>query len=247
MLGFYFMIQLLVCLVFNLWLAFSKYEAIKMGKEKPDYSMFSWVAMMFCAAMGTSILYWSAVEWVYYLQWPPFGYAAISPEALEVSVAYSFFHWGFSAWSVYAVGAVTLAYRYYLRKKPDLTLQAACEGALCNKIFGKLGTLINIIFIFCILGGLTITYGTGVPMLANNRSNLIGTLENFPVYAIIIVVVTITFATSTFIGLAKGMQFISRITIWCCVAPCAAFLLFVCPEFVMDNFVHSIWKWLRED
>ncbi len=239
-LGFYFLIEVLFCLGFNLWLAFSKYGSIKMGKEKPDYSMFSWIAMMFCAAMGTSILYWSAIEWVYYLQWPPFGYAAMSADAMEISVAYSFFHWGFSAWSVYAVGAVTLAYRYYLRKKPDLTLQAACEGALGNRIYGKLGTVINVVFIFGILGGLTITYGTGIPMLSNNLANLIGTPENFTAYALMIVVVTVTFATSTFIGLAKGMQFISRITTWCCVALCAAFLVLVCPSFILDNFVQSL-------
>lgn len=239
-LGFYFIILVILCLAYNLYLAFSKYGAIRMSKEKPQYKTFSWIAMVFCAAMGTSILYWSAIEWVYYIQWPPFGLEALGAEVEEMSVAYSFFHWGFPAWSIYAVGVIPLAYRYYMRKKEDLTLQVACEGTLGDKVKGPLGKIINIIFIFGILGGLTISYGTGVPMLANNLANILGTSETFIVYAIFILVITATFASSTYIGLEKGMQKLSRGTTYGSIVLCACFLLLVSPLFVLENFVQSM-------
>jgi len=239
-LGFYFILIVIAALVFNVFLAFSKYGDIRMSKEKPQYKTFNWVAMIFCAAMGTSILYWSAIEWVYYIQWPPFGMEALGPDIEELSVAYSFFHWGIPAWSVYAVGVVPLAYRYYVRKKNDLSLQVACEGALGDRVFGPLGKVINIIFIFGILGGLTISYGTGIPMLANNLKNIIGTPENFTVYAIFILVITVVFASSTYIGLEKGMQTISKGTTYGSLLLCILFLVLVSPLFIMDNFVQSM-------
>jgi len=239
-LGFYFVLIVIIALAYNVYLAFSKYGAIRMGHEKPEYSTFSWISMIFCAAMGTSILYWSAIEWVYYIQWPPFGMAPLSPDIEELSVAYSFFHWGIPAWSIYSVGVVPLAYRYYLRKKDDLTLQVACEGFLGDKVKGALGKVINIIFIFGILGGLTISYGTGVPMLANNLYNIIGTPQTFAVYAIFVIVITIVFASSSYIGLEKGMQACSRGTAYGSIVLCIGFLLLVMPLFVVENFVQSL-------
>ncbi|MDR2487428.1 MAG: BCCT family transporter [Clostridiales Family XIII bacterium] len=245
-LGFWFILIVILCMVFNGFLAFSKYGTIRMGKEKPQYKTFSWVAMIFCAAMGTSILYWSAIEWAYYIQWPPFGLEALGPEISELSVAYSFFHWGVPAWSVYAVGVIPLAYRYYMRKKDDLSLQVACEGAFGKRVFGPLGKVINVIFIFGILGGLVISYGTGIPMLANNLKNIVGTPETFVVYALFVLLITATFASSTYIGLEKGMQKISRGTTYGSILLCALFLILVSPLFIMENFVQSLGLMIQE-
>jgi BCCT family betaine/carnitine transporter len=239
-LGFWFILIVIVCLVFNLFMGLSKYGVIRMGKEKPQYKTFSWIAMIFCATMGATILYWSAIEWAYYIQWPPFGMEALGIEVKEISVAYSFFHWGIPAWSIYAVGAIPLAYRYYLRKKNDLSLQVACEGAFGDKVFGPLGKVINVIFIFGIVGGLVLSYGTGIPMLANNLKNIVGTADGFVAYAIFILIVTATFSSSTYIGLEKGMQKLSRGTSYGAVLLCILFLILVSPLFILENFVQSM-------
>ena len=238
-LGFYFLLIVILCLAIVFWFGFSKYGLIKLGQEKPSYSTYGWASMIFCASMGTSILYWSAIEWVYYIQWPPFGYEALSVEALEVAVPYSFFHWGFPAWSVYAAGTIPLAYRYYVRKKEGLNLQSVCSGVLPGSTEGILSKVINIIFIVGILGGLTITYGTGIPMLANNLSNSIGTNETFTAYALLIGLTTLTFATSTYIGIEKGMQNLSRMTTWFSLALCVIFLL-GSPLFSLSNTFQSL-------
>ena len=115
-LGSFFIVFVAALLVYNIWLAGSKYGAIRLGKVKPQYSTFGWIAMIFCAAMGTSILFWSAIEWAYYVTWlRPFGYSM--EDTANLSVAYSFFHWGIPAWSVYSAGVVPIAYRYFVRKK----------------------------------------------------------------------------------------------------------------------------------
>ncbi len=239
-LGFYFILMIIFMLGYNFWLALSKYGDIRLGKEKPQYKTFGWIAMVFCAAMGTSILYWSAIEWMYYVQWPPFGMEAMSAEIEELSVAYSFFHWGIPAWSVYATGVIPIAYRYFVRKKEGLGLQDACEGVLGKKAYGPIGRIITIIFVFGILGGLTISYGTGVPMLANNLANLIGTPETFPVLVIIVIVITAAFTWSALSGIQKGILVLSKITTYMALALIVIFLLLGDGLFQIENTVQSV-------
>ncbi len=66
-----------------LWLAFGRYGRVLLGSsdERPEFSTLSWIAMLFCAGIGTSLLYWATIEWVYYYQAPPFGVEAESVEA----------------------------------------------------------------------------------------------------------------------------------------------------------------------
>ena len=237
-LGSFFIVFVAAMLFYNVWLAFSKYGSIRLGKVKPQYSTFGWVAMIFCAAMGTSILFWSAIEWAYYIIWlRPFGMDMA--ETADISVAYSFFHWGIPAWSVYATGVVPIAYRYFVRKKEGLTIQGACEGVLGNKIYGPLGTVINIIFIFGILGGLTISFGTGIPMLGNITYNLIGTPENFLTFLVLTLLITAMFTWSACSGIGKGILVLSKLCIYISFTLIGYFLLFGHPIFEIENTVQS--------
>lgn len=238
-LGSFFIVFVAGMLFYNVWLAFSKYGNIRLGRIKPQYSTFGWIAMIFCAAMGTSILFWSAIEWAYYIIWlRPFGMDMA--ETADMSVAYSFFHWGIPAWSVYATGVVPIAYRYYVRKKEGLTIQGACEGVLGKKVYGPLGTVINVIFIFGILGGLTISYGTGIPMLANIASNLVGSPENFLAFFVLIILITAMFTWSACSGIAKGILVLSKITVYLSFALVGYFLIFGHPVFEIENTVQSL-------
>ena len=44
----------LVTIGFLLWLSFSRHGHIRLGGDKPEYSLFSWVGMLFCAGTGAS-------------------------------------------------------------------------------------------------------------------------------------------------------------------------------------------------
>ncbi|MGT2512104.1 BCCT family transporter [Cupriavidus basilensis] len=91
------------CVIACLALAFSKYGNVRLGEGKPEYATLSWVFMFICAGMGSSTMYWGVMEWVYYYQSPGLNIATGTRQALEYSISYSFFHWGLSAWAVYAL------------------------------------------------------------------------------------------------------------------------------------------------
>jgi len=61
-----------VGLFISLYLAFSKHGDIKLGEGAPAYSMFSYIAMMICAALAATAVYYSFVEWSFYYLDPAF-------------------------------------------------------------------------------------------------------------------------------------------------------------------------------
>lgn len=64
------MIFTFVTTVLAIYLAFSKYGKIKLGDCDPEYSTFSYIAMMALAALASAALYWSFTEWAYYYMNP---------------------------------------------------------------------------------------------------------------------------------------------------------------------------------
>ena len=103
--GFLFLWFTFACLCVLLWFAFGRYGSVRFGgaDATPEFRTLSWIAMLFCAGIGTSLLYWATIEWVYYYQAPPFGIAAETAEAAHWASMYGLFHWGPMAWALYCV------------------------------------------------------------------------------------------------------------------------------------------------
>ena len=99
--GFLYVWAAVVNLVFVTWIAFGRFGGVKLCRhgEPPDFSTFSWGSMLFCAGMGTGLLYWGTIEWAYYYDTPPFGLEPRSPEAVEWATTYPIFHWGATGWA----------------------------------------------------------------------------------------------------------------------------------------------------
>lgn len=236
--GVYFIVITIGIFVFNFTVAFSKFGNIKLGKEKPEYKTFSWIAMIFCATMGAGLLYWSVLEWIYYYTTPPGGLTPESIAAAQVAVSYNFFHWGVPAWGIYAIGTIPLAYRFYVRRQEGLSLANGCEGVTGGRpIWNK---IINIIFIFGIVSGIILTFGTGIPMLVNNLHSSLGTPDNFIMQVVMVLAITIFFTASSYSGLDKGMKFCSDATIYLCFFLLAYVFIFGGPQFQMENTIKSL-------
>ena len=80
--GFLYVLSAIGVFGFLLYLAFGRHGNVSFGDGKPEFSSFSWCAMLFCGGIGTSVLYWGTIEWAYYYQEPPYGLKGGSSEAL---------------------------------------------------------------------------------------------------------------------------------------------------------------------
>ncbi|MDQ0300172.1 BCCT family betaine/carnitine transporter [Salibacterium salarium] len=225
-----------------IWLIFGRFGKVRMGDadDRPEFSRFSWGGMLFCASMGTSIMFWSIVEPLYYYTGPPFGIEGETEEAAEWSVAYGLFHWGISAWALYALPAVVIAYSFFVRKDPSLKISAACRGILGNKADGWLGKVIDILVIWSMIGGLSTSLGLGVPMVSNVMADLLEIEPTLPLNIIIIVIWTIIFSASAYMGLYKGIRKLSDWNIYLAIM-IALFVLITGPTlFILTYFTDSL-------
>lgn len=222
-----------------MYLVFSKYGKVRLGDEPPEFSTFSWGAMLFCAGMGTSIMFWSMMEPMYYYMGPPFGYEPNSSQAAEWAVTYGLFHWGISAWSLYALPTVTIAYSFFVKKNHSLKISSACRGILGKHADGWLGKIIDILVIWSLVGGLGTSLGLGVPMVSAVIGEIFGVAQSLTLSIIIIAVWVVIYSASAYVGLYKGIRKLSDWNVYLALG-LAVFVLLAGPTlFILSNFTNS--------
>lgn len=116
--GFLYLLSGFAVLVFLLWLALGQFGKVRLaaGEETPEFSTLSWTAMLFCAGVGAGLMFWAPIEWAYYYGAPPLGLEPRSTAAAEWAATYGIFHWGPTAWAIYCLPTVAIAYPYYAKK-----------------------------------------------------------------------------------------------------------------------------------
>ncbi|WP_066496082.1 BCCT family transporter [Abyssisolibacter fermentans] len=214
-LGFMYIWEGLAALVFAIWISFSKYGKIVLGdpNEKPEFKTFSWAGMLFCAGIGASILYWGTIEWAYYFTAPPFGLEKGTWLAAEWAATYGIFHWGPTGWILYSLPALPIGYSYFVKKKPVLKISEVCRGVLGDRVDGVLGKIIDVLFMFGLLGGAGTTLGLGTPMIAAGIHKVTGISQSVGLNLLILIIVTVIFSFSAYSGLKKGIKVLSDINI----------------------------------
>ncbi|MBT5074040.1 MAG: BCCT family transporter [Kordiimonadaceae bacterium] len=186
------------------WLAFGRYGKVKLGDGEPVFSTLSWVAMLFSAGVGGSLLYWSVIEWAAYYTAPPFGAEPKSTNALEWATSYGMFHWGITAWCIYALPTIAISYSFYVRKIPYLRLSAAILGEKSNtSIWAK---VIDFSFMIALIGGAGTSLSLTAPVISAGFSHLTG-VERTPTVDLMVICLCIAiFGTSVYMGLEKGIK-----------------------------------------
>lgn len=228
-------------IVISFGIAFSRYGRIKLGEGKPEFSMFSYIAMMACAALASASMFWSFTEWSYYCIGPGLGIQPLTQEAMEISMGYAFFHWGLLAQCVYVVIGMVTAYALYVRKMNTMSMSLIAEEMMGDFKFKKpIGRLIDLIVVFCTLGGLGVSLGLGIPVIAGGVTRVTGIAENFLMDVIIVLILGVIFSLSSFVGTARGMKFLSDNTVKLLFV-FLAFIFLVGPtSFIQKLFVSSL-------
>ena len=201
--------------VFLAWLAFSRHGKRVLGDgAKPEYGAVSWAGMLFCAGIGSGMLYWSGAEWAAYIDQPPFGVAPGSPEAQEWAATYGIFHWGPSAWCLYCLPTVAIAWPYYRYRLPYLRLSCALTGLFGRDFANRWwGRLVDLLFIIALIGGTGTSLGLATPMLGAVAGRLFGIDASFALTLVIVGVCVMFFAVSVYLGLERGIRRLSNLNL----------------------------------
>ncbi|WP_211831109.1 BCCT family transporter [Kistimonas asteriae] len=241
--GFLYLALGMAAMLFMVYIVFSDIGQIKLGDadEKPEFSTASWAAMLFCGGIGASILYWGTIEWAYYYQNPPFQLEPGSEEAIRWAATYGIFHWGPIAWAIYLIPALPIAYFFYVRKQPVLKVSSALMPVIGEaRSQGWLGKVVDILFIFGLLGGGATTLGLAAPLINEGVNHLFGVPKTTESQIAVLMVCTALFAYSAYAGLEKGIKLLSNINFWGAIG-LLAFILVAGPTiFMLETGLDSL-------
>ena len=238
-LGWALIILVNLLVLFVLFMAIGPFGDVRLGRmdESPEYSLFSWTAMLFSAGIGIGLIYWGVAEPMYHFFAPPLA----DPETVEAAqeaMALSFMHWGFHAWAIYAVVALALAY-YHFRKGLPLSIRSALYPLIGNRIYGPWGHLVDIVAVFGTMFGIVTSLGLGATQVNAGLSELFGIPNNVGVQIAIIAVITAMATLSVVAGLDNGIKRLSNINIVLTLV-FLAFMVIVGPTlFILDSFVDN--------
>ena len=115
--GWFYILSVVFFIGFLFFIAISRYGNIKLGSddEKPEFSTFSWYAMLFCGSTGIGLVFWSIAEPLSHYASPPTGIEAGTIEAIDFSVRTCYLHWGLTQWACFAIVGLGIAF-FHFRK-----------------------------------------------------------------------------------------------------------------------------------
>ena len=239
--SWFYIISVSVFTFFLLLVACSRFGRIKLGDDdsEPEYSFFSWIAMLFAAGMGIGLMYFGVAEPLSHFNDPILLQFPVQ-QRIKYAQMYSIFHWGIHAWAIYAVVGLSLAYFAYRYKLP-LALRSAVYPLLKDRINGKIGDLIDIFALCSTFFGLATTLGFGVVQLNAGLENLgIVAESNFTWQSVIVIVFIGAAVLSAISGIGKGVKILSQTNIVIAVL-LMLFVLFLGPTvYLLSSFSEGL-------
>ncbi len=245
--GWLYLLSVFALVIACFVLMLTKFGKMKLGlpEDKPEFSDISWFAMLFGSAIAAGIVFWGPAEPAsHYMSPPPFfGGEPKTPEAAMDAMTTSFFHWGLSAWAIYAFLTIPLAHACFTKGLP-FRFSSAFYYVFGDSVRGILGKLLDIFAVFATLGGLATTTGLVALQLSSGLKYQYGL--SLPSYAsyLIIGVLTAIFTLAVYSGLQKGIKFLGDVNMWVFIAVFLFIFIFGPTLFLINLTTNSIGQYL---
>jgi choline/carnitine/betaine transport len=247
--GWLFVLTSAGFVLFSAYLAVSRYGNIKLGHDdsKPEFSTFSWVSMMFATGMGIGLMFWGVAEPLTHLNAPPLGEGEpATAGSAESAMQYSYFHWGFHPWAMYAVIGLAIGYFAY-RKGYGNLVSATFRPLLGRRASEGPGKAIDVIAIFATLFGSATSLGLGALQITGGIDDVFDRGAGSKTLAVaVIAVLTGCFVLSAVSGVEKGIKYLSNAN--AIAAGLLVFFLFVVGPtvFIMGTFTSTMGDYLTQ-
>lgn len=212
---FLFMWGANLLLIFAVILIFSPLGKIRLGGDDAttDYSTVSWIAMLFAAGMGIGLIFWGVAEpTAFFTDWygTPLNAKPYTPEGREVALGATVFHWGLHAWAIYGMAALCLAYFVYNKGLP-LSMRSVFYPLLGDRVWGKLGDVIDVLTVLVTLFGLATSLGLGGSQAASGISHVFGFENSLYLQQLIILLIMALAIVSVIRGMDGGVKLLSNL------------------------------------
>lgn len=208
---FYLSFAFLTLIAFIL-IGISPLGKIKIGGKdaKPEFSYFSWIAMLFCTGMGVSIMLYGVAEPLYHFANPPIAGVEGVYEQQITALKVSFLHYGFTPWAIYGLTALAVSFLGFNLKR-GILFSSLIGGKKKN---ASNNNAIDVLTIIAIFFGIVVSFGLGVLLIEGGLHSLFGITPGFKLELLIIALATFFYMASALQGLDKGIKILSNISIF---------------------------------
>jgi choline/glycine/proline betaine transport protein len=244
--SWFYVLSVAVILSFVLYLGFSRFGRIRLGPDHalPDYSLPTWLSMLFAAGMGIGLMFFGVAEPMMHYLAPPTADAG-TVEAVREAMKMTFFHWGFHAWAIYAVVALILAY-FSFRHNLPLTLRSALYPLIGDRIHGWAGHTVDIFAVISTIFGIATSLGLGASQINSGLSYLFG-IEVTNTNQILLMAGIITLAVVSVVsGLDKGIRRLSEINMVLAIALLIFILILGPTVFLLQAYLQNTGAYLSD-
>ena len=214
-LGWYFIFGVTTWLVMLLIIAFGPYGQVQLGRKDvpPEYSFFSWFAMLFAGGIGTILMFWGVAEPMSHFATPPqAGVEPYSAEAATDAMNFALYHLSLHTWAIFCLPGLAFAYFIHRYELP-VRVSSVFYPLIKDGIYGPIGRAIDITAILGTLFGVAVSIGLGTSQIGAGLNALFGWDNDVTLQVLIIVVLTTVAVTSIVRGLDKGVKMLSNINI----------------------------------
>jgi len=234
-----------IFLFFCIWLAFSRYGNLRLGDDdsRPEYSNFSWFSMLFSAGMGIGLVFWSIAEPIYHFQSNPFITEGLTPEAAQMAMRLTFFHWGLHPWAIYVVVGLSLSYFCY-RKKLPLTIRSALYPLIGDKMYGPIGHAVDILAVFGTVFGVATSLGLGVTQMNTGLNTMFGMEVSLNNQMMLIFVISAIATLSVVSGVGRGVKILSEVNMWLTIGILVFLLCFGPTRYLLGSLLQNTGDYL---
>ncbi|MGG7654177.1 choline BCCT transporter BetT [Kocuria rosea] len=243
-LGWFYVLTVTLVILFVLWVAFSKEGSVRLGPDhsRPQYGLFTWVAMLFAAGVGIDMLFYSVTGPITQFVAPPAADPR-SAEAAQDAVVWTMFHYGVAGWSMYALLGMAMGYFAYRWGMP-LSIRAALYPLLGRRVRGTTGDVIDVFALVGTVFGVATSMGIGVVLLNVGFAWLFGLPEGLALQiALVLVAVVMTVAACTS-GVDRGIRVISELNLWSAGAMMLYILVTGETAFLLNAMVENIGRFV---
>jgi glycine betaine transporter len=234
---------LLLCtsfVILSAWLALGPYGKIKLGAddEEPEFSNASWIAMLFAGGMGSGLLFWGVAEPVTHFSAPP-SMPGGTPDAAREAMVITNLHWGFHAWSIYAVCGMVIAYFTFRLNRPSM-ISTPIRSLFTGRSNEGYATAADVLGVVAVVFGLAGSLAMGALQVRSGIGSVFGVPATNTTSAVILAVLFVCYMLSATTGVDKGIRILSNLNMIIALSIMAFVLIFGPTAFILESFVTSV-------
>ena len=252
-LRWYYISAVIVIFGICVYLMFSRFGSIRLGDDdsRPEFSNFSWFAMLFSASISIGIMFFGVAEPLFYFDtaqgwgYPnnPFadawGHSDMTMERAIDAVLVTNFHWGLHGWAIYTLTGLALGY-FAFRKKLPLTFRSALYPVLGERIYGPAGHAVDLLAIFGTVFGIATSLGLGATQMSQGLSALFGIESTLPLQVMLVLGVSVIATLSAVSGIGRGVRILSEWNVLLTIVLLLFFLFAGPTEWLTSFFLNSL-------